>query len=125
MKPVFIFILMRLRKLKNRWLIYRPPGTKVLSFVISWFQFYFTQCTPGQDYSRNYLKSDPFKKFVALDTCSWPVSQRSNWSVERGFRVWRGLEVRFPIPPPPPCRAPNRASFALTGTYAALALPPT
>ena len=25
-KTVFIFIFMRLRKLKKRWLIYRPPG---------------------------------------------------------------------------------------------------
>ena len=57
-------------------------------------------CSACQYYSRNYLKSDPFKKFVALDTRSWPVSQRSNWSVERGFRVWRGLEVGFPIPLP-------------------------
>ena len=31
MKTVFIFIFMRLRKLKNRWLIYRPPGRKGLN----------------------------------------------------------------------------------------------
>ena len=30
MKTVFIFIFMRLRKLKNRWLIYQPPGMKGL-----------------------------------------------------------------------------------------------
>ena len=29
-KTVFIFIFMRLRKLKKRWLIYRPPGMKGL-----------------------------------------------------------------------------------------------
>ena len=31
-KNVFIFIFMRLRKLKKRWLIYRPPGMKGLRF---------------------------------------------------------------------------------------------
>ena len=30
---------------------------------------------------------------------SWSVPQRSNWNVERGYGVWRCLEVGFPIPP--------------------------
>ena len=29
-KTVFIFIFLRLKKLKKRWLIYRPPGMKGL-----------------------------------------------------------------------------------------------
>ena len=30
---------------------------------------------------------------------SWRASQRSDWNVERGFGVWRWLEVGFLIPP--------------------------
>ena len=32
-KTVLIFIFMRLRKLKKRWLIYRPPGMKGLTML--------------------------------------------------------------------------------------------